>query len=261
MQPSLLTRLPRAILATAVFAVAAGMPLFATESGLRFQSGPRQTALVELYTSEGCSSCPPAEAWLNRLGSRPGLWSEFVPLALHVNYWDHLGWRDPWASREFTDRQRAYARAWASDTVYTPGMVLNGTEWRTWSRDSGIPPGTEKAGLLSARSTDGVRWQIEFTPATPRGAVEASLALLARGLESNVRAGENRGRRLRHDFVAIGLVTHPMHRDGATFRAEVSLTPDRAASSGARALAVWVATSGQLAPLQALGGELPRAKP
>jgi hypothetical protein len=244
-----------------VLAVAAGNSLFATELTLRFQSGPRQTALVELYTSEGCSSCPPAEAWLNRLGSLPGLWTEFVPVALHVNYWDHLGWRDPWAAREFTERQRAYARTWASDTVYTPGMVLNGTEWRTWSRHTRVPPGAEKAGVLIAHSTDGIRWQIEFVPAIPRGEVDVSLALLSRGLESNIRAGENRGRRLRHDFVALGLVTHPMQRDGDTFRAEVSLAPNRATSSGARAIAVWVTTAGQLAPLQTLGGELPRAKP
>ena len=261
MQPSLLTRLRRAVILAAALAAAASTPVCAAESGLRFQSGPRRTALVELYTSEGCSSCPPAEAWLNRLGSLPGLWTEFVPLALHVNYWDHLGWRDPWASREFTDRQRAYARTWASDTVYTPGMVLNGAEWRTWSRHTGIPPGTEKAGMLLAHSTDGIRWQIEFTPATPRGEVDVALALLSRGLESNVRSGENRGRQLRHDFVALGLVTRPMQRDGATFRAEVALPPNRTASSGARALAVWVAPSGQLAPLQALGGDLPRAKP
>ncbi len=261
MQSALLTRLRRVVLLAAMFPVAASTSLRAAESGLRLQSGPSQTALVELYTSEGCSSCPPAEAWLNRLGSLPGLWTEFVPLALHVSYWDHLGWRDPWASREFTDRQRAYARAWASDTVYTPGMVLNGTEWRAWSRQTGLPPATEKAGVLTAHSTDGIRWQIEFTPATPRGAVDVSLALLSRGLESKVRAGENRGRQLRHDFVALGLVTRPMQRDGATLRAEISLPPDRTAPSGARALAVWVAPSGQLTPLQALGGELPRAKP
>lgn len=242
-----------------VNAAAAATPAAGAETV--FQSGPAQTMLVELYTSEGCSSCPPAEAWLNGLGKRAGLWSEFVPVALHVNYWDHLGWRDPWASRQFTERQRAYARIWRSDTVYTPGVVLNGAEWRAWSGQTAFPRSTRNSGVLTARSSDGGRWQIEFAPAVPRGDFEVSVVLLSRGLESNVRSGENRGRRLQHDFVAIGLVTRPMQRDGESFRAEVSLPPDRATSSGARALAVWVTPSGQLTPLQALGGELPRAKP
>ena len=74
------------------------------------QSGERQIAVLELYTSEGCSSCPPAETWLSRLREAPGLWKDFVPLAFHVDYWDYLGWRDPWGSREYSNRQRAYRR-------------------------------------------------------------------------------------------------------------------------------------------------------
>ena len=64
----------------------------------RFESGPQQISLVELYTSEGCSSCPPAEAWLSRLKEEPGLWKNFVPIAFHVDYWDRLGWRDRFSS-------------------------------------------------------------------------------------------------------------------------------------------------------------------
>ncbi len=161
----------------------------AAEAGLEFRGGPTRTALVELYTSEGCSSCPPAEAWLNRLGSLPGLWSEFVPVAMHVNYWDHLGWRDPWASRELTERQRAYASSWRSNSVYTPALVLNGQEWRAWSGHRDIPRSTENPGVLTARSNGGVRWQIEFSPAEFPRAFEASVALLSRRVESNVRAG------------------------------------------------------------------------
>ena len=91
---------------------------------LVFQSPATRTALLELFTSEGCSSCPPAETWLTSLKTSPGLWKEFVPVAFHVDYWDHLGWRDPWSSREFSDRQRAYAASWSNNSVYTPGFVL-----------------------------------------------------------------------------------------------------------------------------------------
>src|SRR5882724_9692041 len=105
---------------------------------LTFQSSQKQTTLLELYSSEGCSSCPPAETWFSRLKESPGLWKDFVPVAFHVDYWDYLGWRDPWSSKTFTDRQHAYARAWRSDSVYTPGFVLNGKEWRTWSRSQSV---------------------------------------------------------------------------------------------------------------------------
>src|SRR5262245_15218825 len=98
-----------------------------------FQSPDRQTALLELYTSEGCSSCPSAETWLSRLKDSPGLWKDYVPVALHVDYWDYLGWRDRWGSKAFSDRQRTYAQLWQSDSIYTPGFVLNGKEWRAWS--------------------------------------------------------------------------------------------------------------------------------
>src|SRR6266704_4718971 len=84
----------------------------AQNTSLTFQSSGKQTALIELYTSEGCSSCPPAETWLSRLKESPGLWKDFVPLAFHVDYWDYLGWRAPWASKSFSDRQRAYTKQW-----------------------------------------------------------------------------------------------------------------------------------------------------
>ena len=96
------------------------------------ETGPQRVHLIELFTSQGCSSCPPAEVWLSKLKSEPGLWKNFVPLAFHVDYWDYLGWRDPWATKEFSDRQRNYAEAWRRDSVYTPGFVLNGREWREW---------------------------------------------------------------------------------------------------------------------------------
>src|SRR3954471_82099 len=92
----------------------------------RFASGETRTHVLELYSSEGCSSCPPAEAWLGSLRDAPGLLRDFVPVAFRVAYWDGLGWRDRFASKEFTARQYAYAAAWGSDGVYTPGFVLNG---------------------------------------------------------------------------------------------------------------------------------------
>ena len=100
--------------------VCAALPItMSVVAETRFESGPQQTVLVELYTSEGCSSCPPAEAWMSRLQGDPGLWKKFVPIAFHVDYWDRLGWRDRFSSRNWTERQSRYAALWQSESVYT----------------------------------------------------------------------------------------------------------------------------------------------
>ena len=100
-------------------------PAVCAPSVAGFSSGRKPALnLLELYSSEGCSSCPPAEAWLGNLRETPGLWRDFVPVAFHVNYWDRLGWPDRFASKAFTDREYVYASAWGSGTVYTPCFVL-----------------------------------------------------------------------------------------------------------------------------------------
>ena len=80
--------------------------------------------VVELYTSQGCSSCPPADAYLTKLAAEPGI----IALALHVDYWDYIGWKDAFGSEKYSDRQRAYARASGSKTVYTPQMIVQGVD-------------------------------------------------------------------------------------------------------------------------------------
>src|SRR4029077_19077011 len=119
---------------------------FAAQAGDRlFESGQKKTHLIELFTSQGCSSCPPAEAWLSKLKAEPGLWKDFVPLAFHVDYWDRLGWRDSYAAKEWTARQYQYSANWKSASVYTPGFVLDGREWL----DRNVPaPSNEKPGAL-----------------------------------------------------------------------------------------------------------------
>src|ERR1700676_2382139 len=117
----------------------------------QFESGPQRTHLLELFTSEGCSSCPPAEAWLSKLKNESRLWKDFVPLAFHVDYWDHLGWRDPFASKEWTARQYRYSSSWNGNSVYTPGFVLDGREWqeRTIPVSSSEKPGVLKLSVAN----------------------------------------------------------------------------------------------------------------
>ncbi len=225
-----------------------------------FQSSAQQTSLIELYTSEGCSSCPPAETWLGQLQGSPGLWKDFVPLAFHVDYWDYLGWRDPWAKGQFSDRQRAYAKQWQSDSIYTPAFVLNGKEWRDWRGQQGaLKLSTAKAGLLTVSSSDKNHWRVNFAPLNAGAAsYEAYAARLASGLNSDVRAGENRGRRLNHAFVVMALVKASLVRSGGVVQGDFILPrqPDTAGRS--LALAVWITPTGRLEPLQATGGWLSR---
>jgi hypothetical protein len=98
----------------------------ATAAPVVFQSSTRQVSLLELYTSGGCSSCPPAETWLSKLKTSGGLWRDFVPVAFHVDYWNNLGWKDRFSDEQYTERQKSYAQLWSASNIYTPEFVLNG---------------------------------------------------------------------------------------------------------------------------------------
>src|ERR1700758_4469967 len=115
-----------------------------------FESGETQNSLIELFTSEGCSSCPPAEKWLSQLKSNPDLWKKTVPVAFHVDYWDRLGWRDRFARPEFTLRQQHYAVGWRIGSVYTPNFVVNGREWKGWFNNGMLSERSENVGKLRA---------------------------------------------------------------------------------------------------------------
>ena len=223
-----------------------------------FTSGPNRVSLIELYTSEGCSSCPPADRWLGSLTDAPGLWRDFVPMAFHVNYWDRLGWRDRLATPEFTQRQQAYATKWSSNSVYTPCFVRDGKEWRAPSGT--MKPSREKVGALSVTIAHDGRITAEFSlnePKKTREAFEIHVAVLGSGLSSKVTAGENRGETLRHQFAALALQTHPFPPlSGERLRTEFMLPQPDITGAPRRAIAVWVTRQGELDSLQATGGWL-----
>ena len=226
---------------------------------IHFQSGETQTPLLELYTSEGCSSCPPAETWLSRLKESPKLWKDFVPVAFHVNYWDYLGWKDPFATETYSDRQRDYAAHWRSRSVYTPGFVLDGKEWRGWGNRNELPRASSKSvGVLTARSEDGKQWTLYFQPTTNSSpsSYEFHAALLGFDLSSDVKAGENSGRKLEHDFVVLALADATASKDGEKFQAVVSLNSKPVIPSKRQAFVAWATSSKDVRSVQALGGWL-----
>ena len=217
-----------------------------------FQSKSAQTHLIELYTSEGCSSCPPAEAWLSKLKDHPGLWRDFVPAAFHVDYWDYLGWRDPFASKAWTARQYQYSAGWRNSTVYTPGFVLDGREWR----DREIPSASaETRGILKVAITDSDRVKTTFQPAgTAEHKFEVHVAKLGFGLSTNVKAGENSGRKLLHDFVVLSLNDSPISSGETEVHLDAKV-PAQAANARL-AIAAWITETGRSEPVQAVGGWL-----
>jgi hypothetical protein len=225
---------------------------------LRFESGEKRVALVELFTSEGCSSCPPAERTFSKLATNPALWKTFVPIALHVNYWDNLGWKDRLASVEFTQRQHTYASAWRADTVYTPEFVLNGREWQWSGADTLSRESNETPGVLTVSQNDARNFVIAFTSTKPMtGDATAHVALLGFGVTSDVMRGENAGRKLTHDFVA--LVHHESRLEGSPLRAEFKLD-EKSSESQRRALVAWVNVGGDPTPIQATGGWLTQSR-
>jgi hypothetical protein len=172
-------------------------------------------AVVELFTSEGCSSCPPADAVLARLAGRPGVFA----LSFHVDYWDDLGWPDRFASAENTARQRAYARSMAARGLYTPQLVVGGTDAFVGSDGERADAGVSKALAApspvhlslrprgGATTTDAV---VDYeSSGAPAGAV-LDVAVVERSASSEVRAGENAGKTLHHANVVRAFVTAPL---------------------------------------------------
>jgi hypothetical protein len=198
--------------ALAAVLIAAMAPAHAKECSAR--SGPHTVALVELYTSEGCNSCPPADRWLQSLGAKGYAPDRVVPLSLHVNYWDYIGWKDPYAQQRFSDRQRRLAQVMRARIVYTPQVMLQGKDFRRWygdgfdeavARINARPPQASIALRLGTGRKDTLDAHVEAALLDPVGQPEAVLYLASyeNKLVSTVSAGENEGRTLRHDYVVF----------------------------------------------------------
>lgn len=206
--------------------------------------------MIELFTSQGCSSCPPAEAWLNRFVEDPHLWTSVVPIAFHVDYWDNLGWIDPYASKANTERQYRYRSAGHAKSVYTPCFMVNGREWKGWFDRERLPQaGKDTVGILSA-SLDGRTLTATFPARTTK--LDLNVAILGVGEENDVERGENRGRNLRSNFVVLNHLT-TTSGDG---RWSLGL-PEMIHAAEKYAIAIWVTESGSVTPIQATGGWLP----
>jgi len=192
-------RMQFALAVAATFAITAT----AKDEAPGAREGQRSPVLVELFTSEGCSSCPPADLLLeklDRLQPIPG--AEAIVLSEHVDYWNRIGWTDPYSSPAFSRRQEAYAHRFGLDGAYTPEMIVDGDAELLGSDEPGAKVAIvsasqkEKAPIRLSRVPAGVRIEIDAFPG--RGKAEVYLAMAQDSATSDVLRGENKGRRLHH---------------------------------------------------------------
>ena len=180
------------------------------------KSGNETAAVLELYTSEGCNSCPPADKWVSGLAPNGFKANQLVPLAFHVDYWDYIGWTDRFAHSEFSGRHRGLARANGSGTVYTPQIFVNGKDIRLAFSNvklngtlKPINTATPRADIgleLDASNSSALNLSASASLADPADDAHAYLAVYENKLTSNVKAGENRGVKLEHDYVVRELI-------------------------------------------------------
>lgn len=233
----------------------------ADAAGCSARSGAQTTAFVELYTSEGCSSCPPADRWLSALRAGKPAPDRLVPLSLHVDYWDFIGWKDPFAKRQFSARQRELATIARSRVVYTPQVVLAGKDYRGWSSSArfaaevaavNATPSRARINLAlmaPAAGATGLRASASVPSPADRESAALYVALYENGLSNRVSAGENRGATLGHDYVVRDW-WGPLSFDGGGNAAlERSLDAQRLARGG---IAAFVQSRRTGAVLQAL---------
>jgi hypothetical protein len=186
--------------------------------------------IVELFTSEGCSSCPPADQLLAKLESQqPVAGVRIIALSEHVDYWDHLGWRDPFSSAQFTSRQREYSQVFRDEGPYTPEMVVDGVKGFV---------GNQSADALRAiqQAAHAAKVTVRITAANGKIAIQADgvkhaadvvVVITERNLQSSVARGENAGRKLQHTAVVRWLRVAGKTRPGEPFSGEIPISPEK----------------------------------
>jgi hypothetical protein len=214
--------------------------------------------LVELFTSEGCSSCPPADALLQKLDRQPVAGEEMIVLSEHVDYWNHIGWKDPYSSRFYSDRQSTYARRLGLSDVYTPQMIVDGTSQfvgsdeeladKAFAKELAKPKIAVTLSSVSVGATNVLQAHLE-TGALPESfglrAADVYVAVALNRAESHVSHGENAGRTLAHTAVVRSIVKVGTLRQGQTLAQNIQLKLDPGTDTHNLRLIAFVQEPGQ----------------
>lgn len=234
------------------------------------QSPAHRIPLLELYTSEGCDSCPPADRWFSSLLRRGLAPQQVVALAFHVDYWNYLGWTDPYSSALHSERQRDAARRNRARLVYTPQFLLDGADYRRSGQNDDLAGrlaaihhdrAAAKINIEAAPAGDNLKVNASIVPAgTPaRGAVLAYVAVYENNRVGDIAGGENRGKRLRHDAVVRRLIGPLPAGTGGALQFAGELRREHGWNSGDLHLAVFAQDAATGRTLQALA--MPWCKP
>lgn len=193
----------------------------------------RKAVVVELFTSEGCSSCPPADELLTKMGSKSSSnGAEVIPLGFHVDYWNDLGWKDRFSSHAYTDRQEKYALKFRLDGPYTPQMVVDGQAQLVGNDSGDAENAVTQAATRQQQAEVKLSWAspekllVVVTGADKAAQMDVRLAITENNLSTNVGAGENNGHVLHHsavvrDFRVLGQLSN------GSFRSEITIKPDK----------------------------------
>lgn len=190
--------------------VLAGVAIQANAETQTFKSGENLASVVELFTSEGCSSCPPADEYLSRLEDRLGSDAEVIPLAFHVDYWNYLGWEDPFSKAKYTKRQRRLSALNKQRTIYTPAFIVDGKISRSHAIAKNVRAsnaGNAKADIELQLDQSVIPRQAKITVENIEKSSDSVLyvALYENDIVRRIENGENRGRTLHHDYVVRDL--------------------------------------------------------
>ena len=200
--------------------------LFQGLNAINFKSPENKVSLIELYTSEGCSSCPRADEWLNKLKEHKNLFKTFIPLAFHVTYWDFLGWKDSFGKKYFDKRQRNYSsNVWKKNSVYTPQFVIDSKEYRQWFSSKKFPKiKNEYAGILEA-DLENNKIKVSYINSNKNMnlLININILILENNLKVLVKKGENKNKILKHNFVVKDFYNYRSEIKNGEFKNSYSL--------------------------------------
>ena len=239
-----------------VLSVTAWMLAWTSDSASEVKG--RTAVLVELFTSEGCSSCPPADRFLEKLDRQPVAGAEMIVLSEHVDYWNHIGWKDPYSNHLYSERQSIYGKRFGLDSVYTPQMVVDGSSEfvgsnpgladKAFAKALGVPKISVHVSLISADPSSGIHVHLEtgaLEPSLGAREAEAQIAVALSRAESQVSSGENAGHSLTHVSVVRSLMKVGVLKRGQGLSQEVHLNLGPASDSRDLRLIAFVQEPGQ----------------
>jgi len=219
------------------------------------ESGTSKVALLELYSSESCSSCPPADQWISNFVSHKDLWLTFVPVVFHVDYWNHLSWKDELSSSDMTARQMAISKTWTQPAVYTPAVILSGVEWRAWREsklESLLVKDSSNLALDIVQDPNGL-FRVQVSGQTPGVKYIVHIAKLGMGMSSGITDGENSGKTLSHSFVVLDWQNQNLGPTSVTHPVEFAANKHRVEKY---AVVAWIEEVGRHIALQSTGAFL-----